>query len=114
MKTESIERAYAYAKERFAAIGVDTDAAIAKMNEIPLTSQYRHELKYRINPAFSNALRQRLRTCMLRDPNSKDDGRYTVTSLYFDNCFDKALKEKRHGLNRRESKCRLSFSDLSP
>ena len=37
MKTESIERAYAYAKERFAAIGVDTDAAIAKMNEIPLS-----------------------------------------------------------------------------
>lgn len=37
MKTESIERAYAYAKERFAAIGVDTDAAIAKMNEIHLS-----------------------------------------------------------------------------
>lgn len=37
MRTESIERAYAYAKERFAAIGVDTDAAIAKMNEIHLS-----------------------------------------------------------------------------
>ncbi|MDD5871239.1 MAG: L-rhamnose isomerase [Bacteroidales bacterium] len=37
MKTENIESAYAYAKERFAAIGVDTDAAIAKMNEIHLS-----------------------------------------------------------------------------
>ena len=37
MKSESIERAYAYAKERFAAIGVDTDAAIAKMNDIHLS-----------------------------------------------------------------------------
>ncbi|MGM9854983.1 MAG: L-rhamnose isomerase [Muribaculaceae bacterium] len=37
MKTENIERAYAYAKERFAAIGVDTDAAIAKMNDIHLS-----------------------------------------------------------------------------
>ena len=37
MKSERIERAYAYAKERFAAIGVDTDAAIAKMNEIHLS-----------------------------------------------------------------------------
>ena len=37
MKTENIKRAYAYAKERFAAIGVDTDAAIAKMNDIHLS-----------------------------------------------------------------------------
>ncbi|MGN1246530.1 MAG: L-rhamnose isomerase [Muribaculaceae bacterium] len=37
MKSESIERAYAYAKERFAAVGVDTDAAIAKMNDIHLS-----------------------------------------------------------------------------
>ncbi len=37
MKTENIESAYAYAKERFAAIGIDTDAAIAKMNEIHLS-----------------------------------------------------------------------------
>ena len=37
MKSESIERAYAYAKDRFAAVGVDTDAAIAKMNDIHLS-----------------------------------------------------------------------------
>lgn len=37
MKTESIERAYEYAKERFAAINVDTDAALEKMKDIHLS-----------------------------------------------------------------------------
>ena len=33
MKTELIEQAYAVAKERYAAIGVDTDAALKKLQQ---------------------------------------------------------------------------------
>ena len=35
MKTESIEKAYAYAKERYAAVGVDTDRAIELLKRTP-------------------------------------------------------------------------------
>ncbi|MGN0734872.1 MAG: polyphosphate polymerase domain-containing protein [Anaerovoracaceae bacterium] len=78
------------------------------MNQTPNVPFYRHELKYQLNPAFMNVLHQRLQSVMLRDPHSDADGSYTVTSLYFDNCFDKALKEKQYGLNRRE-KFRLRY-----
>lgn len=37
MKTELIEKAYAIAKERYAAVGVDTDAAMAALREIPIS-----------------------------------------------------------------------------
>ena len=37
MKKENIEQAYAMAKERYAALGVDTDAALAKLRNISLS-----------------------------------------------------------------------------
>ena len=37
MKTELIEKAYAIAKERYAAVGVDTDAALEKLQKIALS-----------------------------------------------------------------------------
>lgn len=37
MKPELIEKAYAIAKERYAAAGVDTDAAIEKLRNIPIS-----------------------------------------------------------------------------
>ena len=37
MKTESIENAYAYAKERYAAVGVDTDKAIELLKRTPIS-----------------------------------------------------------------------------
>ena len=37
MKRENIEQAYAMAKERYAALGVDTDAALAKLRNISLS-----------------------------------------------------------------------------
>ena len=37
MKTELIEKAYAIAKERYAAIGVDTDAALEKLQKVALS-----------------------------------------------------------------------------
>jgi L-rhamnose isomerase len=37
MKKELIEKAYEIAKERYAAIGVDTDAAMEKLQNIQLS-----------------------------------------------------------------------------
>ena len=37
MKAELIEKAYAIAKERYAAIGVDTDKAIAQLEQVPIS-----------------------------------------------------------------------------
>lgn len=54
-----------------------------------------------------------LRTIMQPDPHADQDGQYLITSLYFDNCFDKALREKRDGLNQRE-KFRLRYYGSAP
>ena len=37
MKNELIEKAYAIAKERYAAVGVDTDAALEQLRNIPVS-----------------------------------------------------------------------------
>lgn len=37
MKKQTIEQAYAMAKERYADLGVDTDAALAKLQKISLS-----------------------------------------------------------------------------
>ena len=50
---------------------------------------------------------------MQPDPHADQDGQYLITSLYFDNCFDKALREKRDGLNQRE-KFRLRYYGSAP
>ena len=63
---------------------------------------FRHELKYGIDPFSYLVLRQRLSTVMRRDSHAGTDGRYQIVSLYFDNCCDKALREKQDGINRRE------------
>lgn len=66
------------------------------------TENYRHELKYHISHADRIALRQRLRPVMRLDPHARDDGLYTIQSIYFDNYRDKALREKICGVQQRE------------
>ncbi len=68
----------------------------------------RHELKYYINSADYAQLRARLRTVVKPDQNSKENGDYTIRSLYFDNYSDKAVIEKLAGLSKRE-KFRLRY-----
>lgn len=70
--------------------------------------KYRHEHKYAIDYLNYLSLRQKLSHVMRPDSHADGDGKYLVTSLYFDNCFDKALKEKLHGVNMRE-KFRLRY-----
>ena len=61
---------------------------------------YRHEIKYEIQPFQYLILRQRLSALLRPDPHAGPDGRYRILSLYFDNCNDKALREKRMGRRR--------------
>lgn len=58
-------------------------------------AKYRHEYKYEISLFDFFSLTRMLRTIMQPDPHADQDGQYLITSLYFDNCFDKALREKK-------------------
>ena len=79
-----------------------------------LPGSFRHELKYRIGAAEYLALRSRLRPVMSRDGHARGDGLYLVRSIYFDNCDDKALREKINGVQRREKfRIRYYNDDLS-
>lgn len=75
---------------------------------------YRHELKYEISYADYLAVRQRLRPVMQVDSHAGADGRYLVRSIYFDNPYDKVLREKRDGIQKREKfRIRYYNDDLS-
>lgn len=76
--------------------------------------KFRHEYKHRINLADVYCLRTRLSAVAKRDRYAGEDGTYLVKSLYFDNCYDKALREKTDGVSRREKfRIRYYGSDTS-
>ena len=61
----------------------------------------RHELKHRLSEAEARALARRLRLVLPCDAHGGERG-YRVTSLYFDDPYDRALLEKVEGMGRRE------------
>lgn len=63
--------------------------------------KFRHEWKHELNYADMLILRSRLDAVMERDRHAKN-GTYEIRSLYFDNIYDKALREKVDGVNKRE------------
>ena len=63
---------------------------------------YRLELKYYITTAEYMELVPRVRAVLDRDPHIGESGRYLIRSIYFDNYFDKALREKLDGVCVRE------------
>ncbi|MBD5529145.1 MAG: polyphosphate polymerase domain-containing protein [Lachnospiraceae bacterium] len=63
--------------------------------------KYRHEWKHEITYLDMLVLRQRLSAVAKCDPHAID-GKYEIRSLYFDNAYDKALREKIDGVNMRE------------
>lgn len=82
----------------------------------PMSQQqaYRHELKYRISRADYYAIRQRIQPVMRPDAHVRPDGCYLIRSIYFDNYKDKALREKRCGMQQREKfRIRYYNDDLS-
>lgn len=74
----------------------------------------RHEFKQYINYSDYLILKKRLQAVMKADANAGPEGQYQIKSLYFDNIFDKALREKIDGVNRREKfRIRLYNDDTS-
>lgn len=65
-------------------------------------TKFRHEYKYYISYSDYLALKQRLNAVAKPDPNAGPTGGYHIRSLYFDNLYDTALKEKIDGINNRE------------
>jgi hypothetical protein len=64
--------------------------------------KFRHEYKYFISYSDYLALKSRLDVVAQRDPHAGPEGKYFIRSLYFDNVYDKALREKVDGINNRE------------
>lgn len=75
--------------------------------------QLRHEIKHEITYADMLVLRQRLSAIMKHDGHT-NGGVYEIRSLYFDNIYDKALREKLDGVSVREKyRIRLYNHDTS-
>lgn len=69
-----------------------------KRNALPA----RHELKYFINPAELEALRQRLGGVLRMDEHCVGGRPYAIRSLYFDDVEDSAFYDKQAGVMHRD------------
>ena len=63
---------------------------------------YRHEYKHEINTSDFITLSMRLNAALKANEFARADGAYEITSLYFDDVYDTALKEKISGVNCRD------------
>ncbi len=77
------------------------------------TIKYRHEYKVHINIGDYYIIRSRVKQIMKLDEHAKENGKYTIKSIYFDNLNDTALFEKISGVNHRE-KFRIRFYNNDP
>lgn len=68
------------------------------MNE----NRYRHELKYLISQGQLTLLHTRLDGLLSRDSHIGPNGKYTITSLYFDDCYNRCYWENENGTDPRE------------
>lgn len=74
----------------------------------------RNEKKHYINQVDGFELSQRLKHLFRYDNNANSRGFYRVSSLYFDTPYDKALRQKIDGIDRREKfRIRYYNDDLS-
>ena len=83
---------------------------------IPATTtepRLRHEEKHQVNLREALVLSRRLEKLFPRDPHAGPEGRYQVVSLYYDDPYDTALRQKLDGVNRRE-KFRLRYYGKEP
>lgn len=64
--------------------------------------KFRHEYKYFISYSDYLAIKSRLNVIAKHDGNVGEGGKYFIRSLYFDNVYDTALREKVDGVNNRE------------
>lgn len=71
-----------------------------KKDKIP--HGYRHENKFLISVDEGIEIASKLKGVMKLDPNADKQGKYTISSVYFDNYENKALKASECGVPRRE------------
>ena len=71
---------------------------------------YRNEIKYMVSEAQLALLENRIGHLISPDRHAGADGTYQIRSLYFDTPADKALWEKRNGVDPRK-KFRLRYYD---
>ena len=62
-----------------------------------MEEKWRKELKYTVTEGESIVTARRLSSFMQRDKNLKGGREYLIRSLYFDNLYEKVLKEKLSG-----------------
>lgn len=70
--------------------------------------RYRYELKYVCSDLQLAQMEERLKKILKPDSHADGGGFYTIRSLYFDDYYDTALREKEDGVNLRE-KYRLRY-----
>lgn len=83
---------------------------------IPATTtepRLRHEEKHQVNLREALVLSRRLEKLFPHDPHAGPEGSYQVVSLYYDDPYDTALRQKLDGVNRRE-KFRLRYYGEEP
>jgi len=75
--------------------------------------KYRHELKYEITQAQLLMLKNRINHLIPPDSHAGPTGAYTIRSLYFDDQYDRCLRENEDGTDPRE-KFRIRIYNHSP
>ena len=63
---------------------------------------YRHEFKYPVSAGQIALLRARVGGLLRPDPHAGPDGRYVITSLYFDDLYNTCYYENENGTDPRE------------
>ncbi|RBW70136.1 polyphosphate polymerase domain-containing protein [Bacillus taeanensis] len=72
----------------------------------------RRELKHEMTKMDCFLLRNKLKHYMQSDPHAKNDGKYLIRSVYFDNFDNKVLIQKKEGLYERD-KFRVRLYDYN-
>lgn len=78
-----------------------------------MKEKWRQELKYTLTEADSRMTSSRLSAFMQRDSHARGRKEYFIRSLYFDNLYDKTLREKLSGVAIRD-KFRIRYYDFDP
>ena len=65
-------------------------------------TQYRHELKYQVTDAEIQMLKNRITHLLPLDSHVAKTGSYVIRSLYFDDYYDRCMKENENGTDPRE------------
>lgn len=64
--------------------------------------KYRHELKYLVSSAQIAMLKSRISGLLPPDPHAGENGRYNISSLYFDDYYNRCFYENENGTDPRE------------